>query len=140
MGTNVHGHASSNLLIIRQISRRCFQPIKFLLVKLQATSLRTSSTIFLSQVASLNALLNSILAVSASGDNSFGGGIAESAKSTFAFAIVISISRSKVIFADIATVGEAVDTTHSGVVVAGRSHDNASEENNGLFQFSKDRK
>ena len=134
MGTNVHGHASSNLLVIRQISRRCFQPIKFLLVKLQATSLRTSSTIFLSQVASLNALFNSILAVSASRDNSFGGSIAESAESTLAFAIVISISRSKVIFADIATVGEAVDTTHSGVVVAGRSHDNEGKENNGLFQ------
>ena len=109
----------------------------FLLFKLQATSPRTSSTIFLSQFASLNALVNSILAVSASRDNSFGGSIAESAKSTLAFTIVVSISRSKVIFAGITTVFEAVDAIVSGVVVAGRSHDNASEENNGLFQKIK---
>ena len=126
--------------MLNKTNKAFFQPIKFLLFKLQATSLRASSTIFLSHVASLNALVNSILAVSASRDNSFGGSIAESAESTLAFTIEVSIFRSQVIFAGFATVGEAVDTTYSGVVVAGRSHDNASEENNGLFQFSKDRK
>jgi len=88
----------------------------------------------LSQAASLNALVNSILAVSASFNDGIGSGIAELAKVTLAFAIVISISSSKVIFADFATFGEAVDTTFSGVVVAGRSHDNEGKENNGLFQ------
>ena len=111
--------------------------IFLLLFKLQSTSPRTSSTIFLSQFASLNALVNSILAVSASRDNSFGGSIAESAKSTLAFTIEVSISRSKVIFAGITTVFEAVDSIVSGVVVAGRGHDNASEENNGLCQKIK---
>ena len=108
--------------------------------QLQAASLRTSSAIFLSQFASLNALVNSILAVSTSRDNSIGSSIAECAKSTLAFTIKGSKVRSQVIFAGFTTVREAIDSTFSRVVVsgirivAGRSHNNASKENNSLFQ------
>ena len=124
----------SNHQILNKTNQRLFQPIQFLLFQLQATSRSTSFAIFLSKLACGNTSVNSILAVSASFNDGNSSGIAELAKVTLAFAIVISISSSKVISADIATFGEAVDTTFSGVVVAGRSHDNEGKENNGLFQ------
>ena len=104
------------------------------LFKLQTASFSTRSAIFLSLVASVNASIDSILAVSASRDDSFSGGVAKGAKSTLAFTIKGSIIDSKVIFAGFTTVRKAVDSIFSRVVVTGRGHDNASKENNGLFQ------
>ena len=107
--------------------------------KLQVASLSTSSAIFLSHFAVSNASINSILAVSASGDNSFGSGIAKGAKSTLAFAIKGIVIGSQVILTGFATVRKAIDSIFSGVViaariVASRGYDNEGKENNGLFQ------
>ena len=76
------------------------------------------------------------MAVSASGDNSFSGGIAKSAKSTLAFTVKGIVVGSQKVFADFATVGKAVDSVFSGVgiAIASGSHDNAGKKNNGLFQ------
>ena len=76
------------------------------------------------------------MAVTASGDNSFGSGIAKGAKSTLAFTVKGIIVGSQKVFADFATVGKAVDSVFSGVgiAIASGSHDNAGKENNGLFQ------
>ena len=108
----------------------------FTFYELQATSLSTRSAIFLSQFAVSNAGIDSILAVTASGDNSFGSGIAKGAKSTLAFAVKGIVVGSQKVFADFATVGKAVDSVFSGIgiAIAGGSHDNAGKENNGLFQ------
>ena len=108
----------------------------FTFYELQATSLSTSSAIFLSQFAVSNAGIDSILAVTASGDNSFGSGIAKGAKSTLAFAVKGIVVGSQKVFADFATVGKAVDSVFSGVgiAIASGSHNNAGKENNGLSQ------
>ena len=109
------------------------------LFKLQTASFSTRSAIFLALVASVNASIDSILAVSASRDNSFGSGIAQGAKSTLAFAIKGFIIGSQVILTGFATVRKAIDSIFSGVVIATRTvasggYDNEGKENNGLFQ------